>query len=141
MRVMCLFSGRRVTCQLEDITLPKHMAANPIYEQTDGIYDLVMHHTNIAPLGTATSAQAHNDTERCKNGKVCNNKSRSLPPLPNKTVDENVEGDEYVQMSALASKCADKPPSTSPRYTETPGTARKEDDTSEDLPSLHKALP
>ena len=100
------------------------MAVNPIYEQTtDGIYEVIMHHNNITSLGTVSDGFACKNKEPYNNGKLCDIESHFPPPLSTKIVNEDdVERDEYVQMSALTSKYANKPCSTSPRYIETPGT-------------------
>ena len=104
------------------------MAANPIYEQTDGIYEVIMHHNNITPLERVSDGFACQNNEPYHNGKLCDIESHSPPPLSTKIVDEDdVERDEYIQMSALTSKYDDKPCSTSPRYTETPATTTKGD--------------
>ena len=117
---MPLFLERSVTCQLEDITVRKHIETNPIYEQVH-----VSPCNNIASFGKVTNEHSCSGKEPCNKGKVCEDSSRSFPPLLKKPVDDDEERVEYVQMSALDSKYPTMSCSTSPRYTETPGTARK----------------
>ena len=135
-----LFAERRVTCQLKDVTLPKHTETNPIYEQIEGTDELMMHHNNIVSLGTVTDELPCNSKEPYNNGKVCNDKSCSPPPIPKNPVGDDVERDEYIQMSALTSEYPNRPCSISPHYTETPGTVAK-GDVNENFLSLQKALP
>ena len=123
---MPLALERKVTSQLEDSTLPNHHATNHIYEQTD-----VRHQSNIASLGKVTSELSCSGKEPFSKGKVCEDSSRSLQPLPKKPVDDEERG-EYLQMSALDSKYPTISCSTSPRYTETPGTTGKGDTISAD---------
>ena len=113
---MPLALERKVTSQLEDITLPNHIATNPIYEHTD-----VRHQSNITSL-KETKTLSCNGKEPFIKGTACEDSSHSLRP-----VEDDDERGEYIQISALDYKYPTMSCSISPRYTETPGSAAKED--------------
>lgn len=120
-----LFPERNVSNQSVDVILPNHMESNPIYDQADGIYEVIMHRKNITPLGVMTNGVAPNGQMPCSNHQLHKNGPGSFPPrstMPASAIVCDMEGDEYVQMSSLTSKHVNKCGANSPRYTETPGT-------------------
>ena len=99
----------RVQTLSSDLTLPTNLEPNPLYEQTEGLYDVIMHCNNLPSIRVMTDKLAFRNPTPWSTRQLHNNGPFFLPPRSQNfasflIVNKEGQEDEYTDMSVLASQ-------------------------------------